>query len=125
MPIEKPTTDLLLPLLLWESQEIAGISDTQLAEQLGMDETLISAIKKGTVPFPSSRLQDLDEITRFGYQLYLEAAILDRLESIEARLLASAPPPAADKAAASTPAITKSEIVPLIIDGKLVALIGV
>ena len=124
MPIEKPTTELLLPWMIWESQEIAGITDADLADKLGMDETLLFAIKKGTVPFPSARLQDLDEITFFGHKLFLEAAILDRLESIEARLHKPAPPPAANEDARAPSSIIKSEIVPLFVGGKLVALIG-
>jgi hypothetical protein len=125
MPIEKPTTELLLPLMIWESQEIAGISDADLADKLGMQEKLLSAIKKGAVRFPSSLLQDLDEITCFGHKLFMEAAILDRLESIEARLLpAQTPPPAADEDVLMPPSAIRSEIVPLFIGGKLVALIG-
>ena len=124
MPIEKPTTDLLLPTMIWESQEIAGISDVELADKLGIEEKLLFAIKKGTVPFPNSRLQDLDEITCFGHKLFLEAAILDRLKSIEARLPAPVPPPSRDEDAPTPPVAIRSEIVPLFIGGKLVALIG-
>lgn len=125
MPIQKPTTELLLPLMIWESQEIAGISDADLADKLGMQEKLLSDIKKGAVRFPSSQLQELDEITCFGHKLFMEAAILDRLDCIESRLSISPPPQTATEDAQTPPSAIKREIVPLFVGGKLVAFIGI